>query len=120
MTGAIEPIKPVTPDAVQATPEEVATFRKYCDWLALWRHCAEPACRRARACAGDPVPCFVRFDVDCPEPARTWVRIGIVAMEDGSTPRGATMVADTAMLARLKIDARLPVPRPRWRRRRVG
>ena len=119
MTTAIEPIEPVTPGAVEATPEELATLRKYADWLALWRHCAEPACRRARTCAGDPTDCFPRFYTDCPEPAHTWVRIGIAAMEDGSPPRGASRAADTAMLLRLKIDARLPLPRPTWRKRRV-
>jgi hypothetical protein len=121
MTNVIEAIERMTSDADAEvlTPQEVATRRKYCDWLALWRHCDQPACRRTRACAGDPTACLAVFYLGCPEPARTWVRIGVVAMEDGSTARAATELADHAMILNLKRAARLPLPLRNWRRRQA-
>jgi hypothetical protein len=92
-------------------PEEVALRRKFCDWLMLWRHCTDAACRRGRGCAGDPMPCFAQFWKDCPGPARVWVIEGVHVLEQGGSPRAATRVADTSTLALVRAWARLPLPR---------
>jgi hypothetical protein len=56
-----------TPPVNQQLPYKIAEMldeqeeplrRKFCDWLAHWRHCNDPACRRAHACAGDPTACL--------------------------------------------------------------
>jgi len=38
----------------------VATYRLYCDVLALWRRCPKQPCRRHRRCAGEPTGCLMR------------------------------------------------------------
>ena len=109
MTGATEPIKVADEVEKILTGKDVATRRKYCNWLQLWRHCAEPACHRARACAGNPAACFGQCYAVCPEAARFWVRIGLAALDDGNTARKAAMLADTVTIWCLKRDARLPL-----------
>ena len=109
MAGDIEPNELTRDIENILTGKDVATRRKYCDWLALSRHCAEPGCRRARACAGDPTSCFAQFHAACPQAARLWVRIGLAALDDGNTAREAAVLADTATIWCLKRDARLPL-----------
>ena len=118
MTGAIKPIE--RPDAVEETltAEDVATCRKFCDWVALWRHCAEPACWRAHRCVGDPIQCFGRFYNECPKPVRVWLQAGMSALEIGSTARFATRVADAALLKDMKAATRLPPGRRKRRKQR--
>ena len=64
----------------QQLPEKIAEMlaeqeeplrRKFCDWLAHWRQCSDPACRRAHACAGDPPECFTRRWSGCPGTSRS-------------------------------------------------
>ena len=95
------------------TPEDVAIRRKFCDWVELWRHCAEPACRRARRCAGDPTPCFAEFWMTCPESTRIWAIPGICALEEGRRVREATHAADMSLLAYVRVSARLKLS-PAW------
>jgi hypothetical protein len=38
----------------------LATYRLYCDSLALWRRCRRFACRRHRRCGGEPSGCLIR------------------------------------------------------------
>lgn len=37
-----------------------ATWRLYCDVLALWRDCRVKKCRRHRRCLGEPAACLFR------------------------------------------------------------
>jgi hypothetical protein len=37
-----------------------ATWRLYCDVLALWRGCRAKKCRRHRRCLGEPAACLSR------------------------------------------------------------
>jgi hypothetical protein len=97
--------------AKPVSPELVPVFRGFCDWLALSRRCAEPACQRDRACAGDPVQCFDRFYGASCETARLWMRTGAVALMNGCTRREATREADAQLLAQLKTMMRLPLSR---------
>ncbi len=40
--------------------EKSAQQRRYCDAFALWKTCPRKACRRHRACGGDPHGCLLR------------------------------------------------------------
>jgi|EndMetStandDraft_2_1072991.scaffolds.fasta_scaffold23512_1 hypothetical protein len=119
MTGVTELIEqanrgvvsPQTLTAQTLTPEQVALRRKICDWLMLWRHCTDKACRRGRGCAGDPTPCFAQFWTSCPEAARVWALGGMPVLEQGGSARAATRVADISTLALVRVMARLPLPR---------
>ena len=128
MTTAIKPIEPVKPDPVEEAlialkakldTTDLPRMRKCCDWLERWRHCDEPACKRAHACTGDPLLCFGRFYLTCPEYLLVWVHAGIIAIEDGYTARVATQWADTALLSNLKFRNGLPRTRRPERRRSV-
>jgi len=35
-----------------------AAQREYCDIFQFWRACRMKACRRRKACGGDPLPCL--------------------------------------------------------------
>jgi hypothetical protein len=108
----------VAPQALTSetlTPEQVAMRRKFCDWLALWRHCVDPACRRAHRCARDPTPCFAQFWTICPESTRVWVVAGMCAVEGGHSMRAATHEADVSMLGYVRVQGRLPPFRGFWR-----
>jgi hypothetical protein len=96
--------------------EQLEIRRKFCDWLALWRNCERSACRRGRACGGDPARCFVQFYADCPEPMRVWVRAGSFCVEEGSSARAATRMADTVLVTHLKHVTGLPQLTRRKRR----
>jgi hypothetical protein len=98
--------------------EEEPMQRKFCEWLAHWRHCTAPACRRAHACAGDPTACFMRRWSNCPEPASVWVHAGMFAVREGLAAREAVLLADDALLRHVKTNANLPQRRPRRHRRR--
>ena len=118
MTSAMELIDQANAGAVPQTltsqaltPEQIAMRRQFCDWLMLWRHCTDKACRRGRGCAGDPTPCFAQFWKSCPESTRVWVVEGMSALEQGASPRAATRVADMSTLALMRVWARLPLPR---------
>ncbi len=43
-----------------ADAAHVATWRLYCEVLALWRTCRNKKCRRHRRCLGEPAPCLFR------------------------------------------------------------
>ena len=50
------------------------------DLLCLWAFCGKPACRRARACKGNPRSCVTRFGPLAPEEAR----FGALALVQGA------------------------------------
>jgi hypothetical protein len=43
-----------------ADAAHVATWRLYCEVLALWRDCRVKKCRRHRHCLGEPAGCLLR------------------------------------------------------------
>jgi hypothetical protein len=43
-----------------ADAAHVATWRPYCEVLALWRRCRVKKCRRHRRCLGEPAACLLR------------------------------------------------------------
>jgi hypothetical protein len=60
-----------TPSA--GRPHSVAELRGFADLFCLWRLCARPACRRARACRGDARLCFSRQFHLLPQDVRRWL-----------------------------------------------
>ena len=44
--------------ARRLTLEKLSLRRRYCDAFALWKSCAQPACRRPRSCRGDANACL--------------------------------------------------------------
>jgi len=96
--------------------------RRQCDFLQLWRHCALPACRRARACVDNPSACYRDRVSRMPETARVWVQAGIDALDHGASARAAAQIADRALLSHLREREGLPRYPPRrrlWRRVKV-
>ena len=55
------------------------TQRLYCDVLAFWRHCREPACKRHRRCAGEPTGCLSRGLPAVPEAERLKAQAEVIA-----------------------------------------
>jgi hypothetical protein len=53
--------------------------RRYCDAFALWRDCRRSACRRHRACGGDPHRCLQRGLGRVPHAAQVQARNAILA-----------------------------------------
>jgi len=118
MTLTTQPT-PADAAAESPTPEDVAYRRKFCNWLAYWRDCAAPPCRRAHSCAGDPTACLLGHWAQYPEAAQVWVHAGLCALEDGLSGRAAAMVADAALLRHVKVAAKLPLHHRAWRRGRA-
>ena len=54
-------------------PHSVAELRGFADLFCLWRLCAKPGCRRARACRGDARGCFSRQFHLLPEGVQGWL-----------------------------------------------
>jgi hypothetical protein len=63
--------------------EKILQQRRYCDAFALWRACANKACRRHRRCSGDQHACLKRAIVTVPRTEQWRVRETILA----ATPR---------------------------------
>jgi hypothetical protein len=45
----------------------VATWRPYCEMLALWRPCRNKKYRRHRRCLGEPAACLLRAQPTVPQ-----------------------------------------------------
>ena len=50
-----------------ADAAHVATWRLYCEVLALWRPCRNKKCRRHRRCLGEPAACLLRAQPTVPQ-----------------------------------------------------
>ena len=50
-----------------ADAAHVATWRLYCEVLALWRGCRNKKCRRHRRCLGEAAACLLRAQPSVPE-----------------------------------------------------
>ena len=53
--------------------------RRYCNAFALWRTCGRKACRRARACGGDPHLCLRKVIARLPSGLQGAARQAILA-----------------------------------------
>jgi len=60
----------------------------------FWRVCAEPRCRRAHACLGEPNPCFNRHWAMIPEQDKVWFRAAVKARIDGHSLEQAGRIGD--------------------------
>ncbi len=61
------------------TADSTSGLRRVSDMICLWCMCANPACRRARACKRDPRQCIARYAPLVPEEARA----GVVFLHEG-------------------------------------
>jgi hypothetical protein len=61
--------------------------RYQCDQLQFWRQCRRAACRKHRACIGDPYACFDRGLAAMSEADKEWLRGAIVATFKGAGTR---------------------------------
>jgi len=50
-----------------ADAAHVATWRLYCEVLALWRGCRNKKCRRHRRCLGEAAACLLRAQPTIPQ-----------------------------------------------------
>jgi hypothetical protein len=57
-----KPKPPLIPEDFQKRFDAAATTaqREYCDIFGFWHGCKLKACRRAKACGGDPLRCLQR------------------------------------------------------------
>jgi hypothetical protein len=55
------------------SPSEKPSARRWSDHLRLWRLCRHTACRRARACRGNPVECQLCCEPLLPERLHDWI-----------------------------------------------
>src|SRR6476619_2626616 len=67
-------------------------LRCWCDLFCLWRLCARPACRRARACRGDARRCFPRNFHLLPGGVQNWFA-GLAEMQRDGKPFDDAMEA---------------------------
>jgi hypothetical protein len=81
---------PLAPEDFQKRFNAAATNaqREYCDIFGFWRGCKLKACRRAKACGGDPLRClqrgFAQVTDDMAERALT--RVTATAAADADRP----------------------------------
>jgi len=96
--------------------------QRHCDFLQLWRGCPLPACRRAHACASNPLACYRDRVSRISATAQVWVGAAVNALDHGDSARAAARFADRMLLSHLRERERLPryLPRRRlWRRVRA-
>ena len=65
-----------------------AAQREYCDIFAFWRACRLKACRRSKACAGDPQLCLKRGYAQVPDKVsdRALARVIAATAADADRP----------------------------------
>jgi hypothetical protein len=70
-------------DARAKAAERNAARRELCSALTFWKFCGAPACKRAKACAGDGEACFRNFWPALPEDVKVMVRAHMTASAAG-------------------------------------
>jgi hypothetical protein len=80
----------LTPEDFQKRFDAAASAvqREYCDIFAFWRGCKLEACRRAKACGGDPHVCLKRGFAQVPDDAadRALMRVTAATPVDADRP----------------------------------
>jgi hypothetical protein len=80
----------LTPEDFQKRFDAAASAvqREYCDIFAFWRGCKLKACRRAKACGGDPHVCLKRGFAQVPDDAadRALMRVTAATPVDADRP----------------------------------
>ena len=90
------------------SPAEAARRRRVAGFLRTYEHCAQPGCRRARACVGDPAHCVLLRWIACSHLGRVWAGAAIVALAEGASGRVAMQHAKVAFVVAAKRAERLP------------
>lgn len=83
--------------------EERERRRELCTFLTFWQFCADPRCKRARACAGDVERCFNRFWPHVPEDTKNVIRHATQLVRDGMPPAQAAIEAKAYVAQRKRI-----------------
>lgn len=89
---SVEAEKPLFPADAYARYDQTRTFdaRVIADALWLWRLCGRAACRRARACRGNPFDCVPRCACLVPQEARDFL-IGVGEAKEEGMPYAQAM-----------------------------
>jgi len=85
-----KPAPPLTPEDFQKRFDAAAKAaqREYCNIFAFWRGCKLKACRRAKACGGDPHVCLKRGFAQVSDDAadRALMRVCAATAADADRP----------------------------------
>jgi hypothetical protein len=68
--------------------------RKVCEFFRYWMICADKACHRKQACAGNATKCFERHWPVTPHHMRLWLVTACKAMNDGMSAEDACRAGD--------------------------